>query len=74
MSASITNVADLSDRSIMGDDRLARTSRMAYVVAVISLIAAAFVAWKQNDPHGLAMIWLQNGIFVLTLSLGAFSS
>ena len=72
MSASITAVADLSDRSIMGDDRLVRTSRVAYVVAVISLIAAAFVAWKQNDPHGLAMIWLQNGIFVLTLSLGAF--
>ncbi|MSR28668.1 MAG: quinol:cytochrome C oxidoreductase [Phycisphaerales bacterium] len=71
MSASVTTSADLSDRSIMGDERLVRVSRMAYTVAVAALALAALVAWRQGDAHGFAMIWLQNGLFVLSLALGA---
>jgi hypothetical protein len=63
--------ADLSDRSIMGDDRVARVSRFAYGIAALALGLAAVVAWKQGDPHSFAMIWLQNGLFVLSLALGA---
>lgn len=72
MSASMTTVADLSDRSVLGDSRLARLSRTAFVISIVALIVAGIVASRQNDPHGFAMIWLQNGIFVITLSLGAF--
>ncbi len=72
MSAALTTVADLSDRSVLGDARLVRVSRAAALIAVVALVLAAIVAWRQGDPHGFAMIWLQNGIYVLTLALGAF--
>lgn len=72
MSATPITVADLSDRSVMGDSRLVRVSRVALGVAVVALGLAGIVAFKQDDPHTLAKIWLHNSIFVLTLALGAF--
>ena len=72
MSASISTVADLSDRSIMGDSRLTRVSGMAYTVAIVALALAAVVGWNQGSAHGFAMVWLQNAVFVLSLALGAF--
>ncbi|MSQ90809.1 MAG: hypothetical protein EXS01_05375, partial [Phycisphaerales bacterium] len=72
MSAQHSTVADLSDQSIMGDHRLARFARIVLTMGLIALAVAAVVAWRQQDAHGFAMIWLQNAIFVLTLGLGAF--
>ncbi len=71
MSATTTQVADLSDRSIMGDGRVAGVSRTAYTVAAVALGLSAVLAWRQGDPHSFAMIWLQNAMFVLSLGLGA---
>ena len=72
MSALLTPIADLSDRSIIGDARLTRISRLAFVIAIVALFVACIAAWNQQDAHGFAMIWLQNSIFILTLALGAF--
>ncbi|MSR70030.1 MAG: quinol:cytochrome C oxidoreductase [Phycisphaerales bacterium] len=72
MSATLTQVADLSDRSIIGDARLTSVSRSAYAIGVVALAVAFLVAWKQQDAHAFAMSWLQNAIFILTLALGAF--
>ncbi len=72
MSATMACNPDLSDHSVLGDARLTRVSRTAYVIGWIALLVGCFEAWKQPDAHGFAMIWLQNSIFILTLALGAF--
>ncbi|MSR44830.1 MAG: quinol:cytochrome C oxidoreductase [Phycisphaerales bacterium] len=72
MSVTLTHAADLSNESVMGDHRLVRFSRRAFAVGTIALIGAFALAWRQQDAHGFAMIWLQSAIFILTLGLGAF--
>ncbi len=71
MASTFAPTADLSDRSVLGDSRLARVSQVALLIAFACAVAAGLLAARRVDAHTVAMVWLQNGIFVLTLSLGA---
>lgn len=69
--AAAIDAPDLSDRSIIGTG-LSGVARLALLVGFVCLGIALFLGWNSEDPGRVAKVWLQNWLFGLAISLGAF--